>query len=628
MLCLLTGVNQRESMPSIRSMLKAYPIPVFALLGLIAGGGLQWGLGRANLAHWTWLGVLVIGGAPLVWNTLRGMLRGQFASDVVAMLAIVAAVAMDEPFAGVIVVLMQSGGEALEAYGFRRASSSLETLLARAPRTARRKQGNHLEEIAVAEVAVGDQLVVRPGELIPVDGALLSEEAEVDESALTGEPLPRPKNPGDVLLSGSVNTGGVFEMRADAVSSESQYARIVALVRQAQEDKAPIVRLADRYAVWFTPLTLIMCGVGWAITADPRTILAVLVVATPCPLILAAPIAVISGINRAAHAGIIVKGGAAIEQIGRAQVVVFDKTGTLTYGTPSVEQVVPSNGLHPHELLHKAASVEQLSSHLLGRTMAQEAQARHGPLPLPDHFEEVPGRGVAGRLAGEHILVGSHQFLRERLGEERAGLLDLDGATQPNAAQLAAFVAIDHKPAGVVLFSDQLRPGVPALMDRLRTLGVRRTVMLTGDRLASARPVAEAAGVDEVAADLLPAGKVTALQELKARYDPVVMVGDGINDAPALATATVGVAMGARGTAISAEAADVVLLVDDVTRVGEAVAIGQRTRRIAMESIYIGIGVSFVLMVIASFGVIPAPVGALAQEVLDFVVILNALRAR
>jgi cation transport ATPase len=602
-------------MLSIRSTLQAYPIPVFALLGLIAGSGLQWGLGRPDLAHWTWLGVLVIGGAPLVWATLRGMLRGKFASDVVAMLAIVAAVAMDEPFAGVIVVLMQSGGEALEAYGFRRASSSLEALLARAPRRARRRQENHLEEIAVADVVVGDLLVVGPGELIPVDGTLLSEGAEVDESALTGEPLPRPKKQGDSLLSGSVNTSGVFEMRADAVSSESQYARIVALVRQAQEDKAPIVRLADRYAIWFTPLTLIMCGVGWAITGDPRTILA-------------APIAVISGINRAAHAGIIVKGGAAIEQIGRAQVVVFDKTGTLTYGAPSVEQVVPSNGLAPHELLHKAASVEQLSSHLLGRTMAQEAQARHGPLPLPEHFEVVPGRGVAGRLAGEHILVGSHEFLRERLGEERAALLEGDGATQPSAAQLAAFVAIDHKPAGVVLFSDQLRPGVPELMDRLRALGVRQTVMLTGDRLASARPVAEAAGVDEVAADLLPAGKVAALHDLKAHYDPVVMVGDGINDAPALATATVGVAMGARGTAISAEAADVVLLVDDVTRVGDAVAIGQRTRRIAMQSIYIGIGVSFVLMVIASFGVIPAPVGALCQEVLDFVVILNALRAR
>jgi heavy metal translocating P-type ATPase len=615
-------------MSRVTTLLKAYPIPVFALLGLAAGVGLQWGLGRPDYAHWTWMATLVIGGAPLVWTTVRGMLRGQFASDVVAMLAIVAAVGMNEPFAGVLVVLMQSGGEALDAYAFRRASSSLETLLARAPRRARRKQGNHLEEIDVDAVVVGDELAVRPGELIPVDGTLLTAEAEVDESALTGEPLPRSKQAGDGLLSGSVNTGGAFEMRADAESSQSQYARIVALVRQAQEEKAPIVRLADRYAVWFTPLTLVMCGVGWAITGDPRTILAVLVVATPCPLILAAPIAVLSGINRAAHAGIIVKGGVAIEQIGRAQAVVFDKTGTLTYGSPTVERVVPLDGLAPQDVLHKAASVEQLSSHLLGRTMAQAAQAQHGPLPLPDHFEEVPGRGVVGRLDGEHILVGSPQFLRERLGDDRMVALAHEGGAHAGATQLAAFVAIDHRPAGVVLFSDQLRPGVPDMIARLRALGVQRTVMLTGDRLASARPVAEAAGVDDVAADLLPDDKVAALTDLMTRYDPVVMVGDGINDAPALATATVGVAMGAHGTAISAEAADVVLLVDDVTRVGDAVAIGQRTRRIALQSIYIGIGVSFVLMVIAAFGYIPAPIGALFQEVLDVVVILNALRAR
>jgi P-type E1-E2 ATPase len=293
-----------------------------------------------------------------------------------------------------------------------------------------------------------------------------------------------------------------------------------------------------------------------------------------------------------------------------------------------VERVVSLDGLAPQEVLHKAASVEQLSSHLLGRTMALAAQERHGPLPLPDHFEEVPGRGVSGRLAGQHMLGGASRVLRERLGEERVAALTQEGAAHADAAQLAAFVAIDHKPAGVVLFSDQLRPGVPDMIARLRGLGVQRTVMLTGDRLASARPVADAAGVDEVAADLLPDGKVAALNDLMTRYDPVVMVGDGINDAPALATATVGVAMGAHGTAISAEAADVVLLVDDVTRVGDAVAIGQRTRRIALQSIYIGIGVSFVLMVIAAFGYIPAPIGALFQEVLDVVVILNALRAR
>ena len=295
-------------------VLQSDPVPLVALLGLLGGGVARWGSGQPALAEQIWLVTLGVGGAPLVWHTLRGLLKGQFAADVVAMLAIVAALVMDEPFAGVIVVLMQSGGEALENYGFRRASSSLESLLARAPRVAWRKQGDHLEELAVAQVRVGDVLVVRPGELIPVDGVLLSATATVDESALTGEPLAADKPRGDRLLSGSVNAGGALEMRATAVSEESQYARIVELVRRAQQQKAPIERLADRYAVWFTPATLLVCGLGWAITGDPRTIVAVLVVATPCPLILATPIGLISGINRAARAGIIVKSGAALEQ--------------------------------------------------------------------------------------------------------------------------------------------------------------------------------------------------------------------------------------------------------------------------------------------------------------------------
>ena len=354
--------------------------------------------------------------------------------------------------------------------------------------------------------------------------------------------------------------------------------------------------------------------------------MAVLVVATPCPLILAAPIGIISGINRAARAGIIVKSGAAIEQIGRARAVVFDKTGTLTYGLPVLERVVTTNGIPPADLLRKAASVEQLSSHLLGRTLAQAAEAGGAHLALPEAFQEVPGRGVVGQLDGQQILVGSARFLAERLG---AGpMADLARLPAPAGAVLSAYIAVDQRLAGVALFGDQLRPGGPALMDRLRSLGVQHIALLTGDRPDNARHVAEEARIDEVVADLLPADKVAALERLKAQYTPIVMVGDGINDAPALATATVGVAMGAHGTGISAEAADVVLLVDDVTRVGEAVAIGQHTLRIVRQSIGVGLGLSFLLMVIASLGVLPPPVGALCQEAIDVLVILNALRAR
>jgi len=611
-------------MQLITNFIRAGWLPLLSLLGLV-GGAVAYLAGAPSVGHSIWLVALVGGGAPLLWHTLRGMLRGEFASDIVAMLAIVTAVIMDEPLAGLLVVLMQSGGEALDRYAFARASSSLTALLARAPHSAWRKTGDELESIPAATVQVGDHLVVRQGELVPVDGTLISADAEVDEAALTGEPLARRRSAGAHLLSGSVNTGDPFEMEARRPSAESQYAKIVALVRQAQTDKPPLARLADRYARWFTPLTLLVCAGGWAITGQADTILAVLVVATPCPLILATPIAIIGGINRAAQAQIIVKGGTALEQVGRAQVVVFDKTGTLTQGTPQVEGVVPFAGLAPAEVLRQAASLEQHSSHLLARTLVQAAQAQGAILTLPAAVREVAGRGVAGTVDGHPVLVGSPRFLREQLPVAAvAGLAD----SAATAATLATFVAIDGVPAGMILFADQLRPGARGLTDRLRVLGVQRLVMLTGDRRQNAEVIAEIAGLDDVEADLLPQDKVTSIQRLKARYDPVVMVGDGINDAPALALATVGIAMGAQGTGIAAEAADIVLLADDIRLVGTAVLIGQDTLRIARQSILAGLGLSLLLMLIAAVGVLPAPVGALCQEVIDVAVILNALRAR
>lgn len=616
------------------SLVRANPVPLVALIGLIAGSILTWIFGDEVAGNRAWIVALVAGGVPLVWKTLRGILKGQFASDVVATLAIIAAVVMYEPFAGLIVVMMQSGGEALDDYGFRRASSSLETLVARAPRTARRKTGDHLADIAAEEVKVGDTLIVNPGDLIPVDGKLLSLEAEVDESALTGEPMAHTRKREAKLMSGSVNTGSVFEMEATAVSAASQYARIVRLVQQAQGDKAPIVRLADKYATWFTPLTLLICGFGWAVTGNPGTILAVLVVATPCPLILAAPIAVISGINRAAAASIIVKGGTAIEQVGRAQLVVFDKTGTLTLGSPVVSNVVTiggAGGINSCELLRVAASVEQFSSHLLAQALVHSARSKGLDLTLPSDFEEIPGNGVTGTIDGRRVAIGSIRFLSSYLDAPGRSALESAAALKPgvsNTCELSAPVVIDHKPAGIIFFNDELRPGAEQMVEQLGRLGVRHTVMLTGDRLENAQRVAQQAGINEIGAGLLPEEKVIAVHRLKRQYDPIVMVGDGINDAPALAAATVGIAMGAHGTGVSAEAADIVLLVDDVTKVREIIEIGQRTRRIVLQSIGIGVGVSLLLMMIAGFGLIPAPIGAISQEVLDVVVILNALRAR
>jgi heavy metal translocating P-type ATPase len=611
----------------IRNFVKTYPHPVFVLAGLIAGV-ISYLIGEEQIAHWIWFATLVLGGAPIAFKTVRGMFQGKFASDIVAMLAIITAVIMDQAFAGAIVVLMQSGGEALEAYGLRRASSSLNALLERAPRMARRKKEGGLEEIDVEQVAVGDILVVRPGDLIPVDGTIVAGEAEVDEAAITGEPLAHAKAAGAKVMSGSIAVSGAFEMRADKVSQESQYAKIVVLVQQAQEQKAPIERLADRYAIYFTPLTLIISALGYFITRDPHTILAVLVVATPCPLILATPVAVISGINRAAQEGIIVKGGAPIEEIGRCQIAVFDKTGTITYGTPFVEEVISFNGTPVDEILFKAGSLEQFSSHPVAQAIATKAKKQFKELAYPKHFQETPGRGVEGEVNGQRVFLGSQVFLEELLGKAIFNNHEETYAHLHGKGKLFIFVVIDKTLSGVVVFSDRIRPGVPMMIQRLHDLGIKDTLMLTGDSSKNAAVIAEQAQIRHVKAELLPEQKVEAIKKLREKYDSVLMVGDGINDAPALATATVGIAMGAQGTAISAAAADIVLLVDDVTKVGEAVFIGQRMVKIAKQGIFIGMGLSLVLMLIAAGGYIPPAVGALLQEVIDAVVILNALRAR
>jgi len=609
-------------------LVKAYPLPFVAIVGLAAGGLATLVAGRPDVGNLFWYAALLIGGAPVVYHTLRGVFRGKFAADIVAMLAILTAVLTDEAFAGVIIVIMQTGGEALDDYGFRRASSSLDSLIARAPKIANLRRGDGgIEEVEVKDVVVGDEVIVRSGDLIPVDGLLTRGPAEIDESALTGEPLPRTKAEGEVLMSGTLNVGQAFEMSATRVSTESQYSKIVDMVRKAEGDKPPIQRLADRYAIVFTPLTIGVATLGWLFTHNVSTVLAVLVVATPCPLILATPLAVICGVNRAAKESIIVKNGTAIEQIGRGRVVLFDKTGTLTYGSPIVESIVSLDG-EEREILRKAASVEQLSSHPVAKALAEEGVRRFGTPGMPVNFKETPGQGVEAELDGEHILVGSQQFCEARISrafDSKAG--EILGSAR-DEGRMATFIAIDGKPAGIVVFTDKLRPGVPAMMMRLRELGVEQTVMLTGDNKVNAEIIAREAGVGRVVANLLPAQKVEEVRKLTQQFGRTIMVGDGINDAPALATATVGVAMGAHGTGISSEAADIVLLVDDVTKVADGISIGQRMLRVAKESIFFGLGASFVLMAIASLGYIQPAIGAVLQEVVDITVILNALRAR
>ncbi|MGE5635246.1 MAG: heavy metal translocating P-type ATPase [Deltaproteobacteria bacterium] len=610
--------------------IKSYPIPIFAISGLVSGSIFHLFLNQQDIGHWIWIGTLIIGGAPIIFDTIRNMIHRQFAADIIAMLAIITAILSNEALPGVVIVIMQSGGKALEDYAFRKATTSLDALLARSPRIAHRKKNNIIEEIDVDSIKIGDLLVVRPGDLIPVDGHLINNNntTVVDESALTGEPIPKTKKDGDPLFSGTVNVGDAFEMITDKLTEESQYSKIVQMVRKAQEEKAPIQRLADRYAIWFTPFTIFMSLFGWIITGKIETILSVLVVASPCSLIFATPIAIIGAINKAAKIGIIIKSGIGLEQIGKADSIVFDKTGTITFGTPRIEKIIEINNLNSNDILLKAACLEQLSSHPTAKVITQKAQEKFGKLPIPNNFHEIAGIGVEGFLNGEHIIVGSQSILENSIDNHSLEkILDLKKQIQFKGKMLA-FVNINNTPVGIIVFGDIIRAGVKSMIEHFRRIGVKETKILSGDSYENSQLIAQEVGVNSFEANLLPEHKVNSVKKLRERYKNVIMVGDGINDAPALAVSTVGIAMGAHGTAISAEAADIVLLVDDITKVRDTIEISKRTIQIAKQSIYVGLGASFIFMIIASFGIIPPTIGALIQELLDVAVILNALRAR
>lgn len=599
-------------------------LPAGALLFLLAGLLLHLG-GWPVAARMVWTAGLVLTGAPVVWQTVRGAASGRFAADLVATLAILTALLLREPLAGLIVVLMQTGGEALERYARGRASEAVRELEAAAPRTAHRMAGGELTDLAAEAVAVGDTLLVRPGELVPCDAAVLDGHSHVDASRLTGEPVPVSAHPGAQLPSGSLNLEGPLTVRVLAPARESQYARIVELVRTAQESKAPLQRLADRYAVWFTPLTLAVAAASYFLSHDPTRVLSVLVVATPCPLILATPVAVVGGINRAARRGIIFRHGTALEQLGRISIAIFDKTGTLTIGRPRVARILAVPPYTEAEVLRLAAGVEHGSGHLLARTVTEAAGERGIGVPDASNVIEAPGEGVRGEIDGRAVTVGGWSFVVHQHPGAEPALHQLQ-ARVPEVG-LRAYLAVDGRGAGLIEFADRIRPELDGFVPALRRLGVRRVLLLSGDDQANASAVAGAVGIDEAYGDLLPSEKVTWVQRLMREGDPVLMVGDGTNDAPALSTATVGIALASSGGGISAEAADAVILVDDPTRVGEAIRISRRTLRIARQSIWVGLGLSGAAMIVASLGYIRPVAGALLQEAIDVAVILNALRA-
>jgi heavy metal translocating P-type ATPase len=599
-------------------------VPAIAMASLIAGGAAWLWPASPVAARDIWLAGLVVTGAPLALRTMRGVIARHFAADVVAAIAIVTAILLQEPLAGLVIVLMQSGGEALERYAAGRATNAVRDLEASAPHIAHRMEADGgIRDVAVAAVAVGDRVLVRPGEMVPCDGIVLDGRSHVDTSRLTGEPIPMLATTGTRLMSGSVNGEGPLTVRITAVSRESQYARIVDLVRAAQASKAPLQRVADRYAAWFTPITLALCAITYAVTRDASRVLAVLVVATPCPLILAVPVAILGGINRAARRRIIVRNGAALEALARITTAVFDKTGTLTIGRPRVRDVHSLGTWRPSELLRLAAAVEQASSHLLARTTVEAAHESGIVLPTATQVIESPGAGVRGIVDGHRVIVGARTLVMGHAPD----LADRLAADDRDGAALRAFVVIDEALAGTITYADEMRPRLPQFFGDLRSLGVRHTVLLSGDRMANVRAVAEIVGITDARGDLLPADKLEVVHGLARGGESVLMVGDGTNDAPALSAAQVGVAIASHGGGITAEAADVVLLTDDVTRVADAIRIGRRTMRVARESIWVGLGLSSVAMIAAAFGLLLPAVGALLQEAIDVAVILNALRA-
>ncbi len=598
------------------------------VLGAIASGGALHLLDRPTAGDLVWGGATVVVLVPLATGLARTVARGRIGVDAIALLAMAGAVALGEYLAGAVVALMLAGGNTLESYASDRARRELRTLLERAPRSARRYRDGEVEEVDVGELEPGDVVLVRAGEVLPVDGVVTAGSSSVDESAVTGESLPQEVGRGSGVRSGTVNVGVQIEVRAQRSAEDSTYAGIVRLVRAAERERAPFVRLADRYSAVFLPLTLILAAAAWIGSGDPVRALAVLVVATPCPLILATPVAIISGVSRAASRGIVVKGGGAIEALGEARTVLLDKTGTLTRGEAEIRDVALVDGLEERELLLLAASLDQSSSHVLAEALVAGARRRGYPLELAKDAVESPGQGIEGTIDGRRVALGRLAWLELELGIELPASLPESATRDVDPGVARIFVAVDGRLAGVVRLADRLRPDSAETLAELRSAGIERLRLVTGDDAAVARTIAHLAGIDDVEAECSPEDKLELVRrEQKRGSGAVVMVGDGVNDAPALALADVGIAMGARGATAASESADAVLTVDRLDRVADAIRIGRRSLRIARESILAGMGLSIVAMGFAAFGFIAPVAGALLQEAIDLGVILNALRA-
>jgi heavy metal translocating P-type ATPase len=609
---------RRTLLTRLVGTVRRFPWVVATLLCAAAGGALT-AAGAEVVGTGVVVGYVCLMAARSAWTMLRDVAHGRFGVDIIAVTAIVAATAVGEVWAALVIVLMLTTGEALEEFAANRAQRDLTALLARKPQTARRiTSGGATEEVAIDAITAGDRILVRPREQVPVDAILISPEGIFDQSSLTGESLPDDKSAGDEILSGSVNGATAVTIRATREAKDSQYQQIVALVERAAQSKAPIVRLADRFALPFAVAAYVIAGAAWWLSGDPARFAEVLVVATPCPLIIAAPVAFMAGMSSAARDGIIIRSSATLEKLHRTRAFAFDKTGTLTQGAPALVAVRPEAPFTAEELLGVCASVEANSAHVLALATMKGAADRGLTLTGAEDAVETTASGVAAHVSGRAVAVGKRDFVAASIG------VDVP-PTPLRSGEMAIYAAVSGRFAGALIFEDRVRANAAATLRRLMSSGVREITMLTGDDRATAEHIAAALGITDVHANCLPADKVAAIANSRVR--PIVMVGDGVNDAPVLAAADVGIAMGARGATAASEAADVVILRDDLGRVADAMDIGRRTVDIGLQSIWIGIGLSLALMLAAAFGFVPALLGAWLQEGIDVLAILWALRA-
>lgn len=543
-------------------------------------------------------------------KTLRS---GRYGVDLLAIIAIISTLIIGQYWASLIIIVMLVGGESLEDYAANRASRELHKLLENSPTFAHKKVGDNYVDTPIDEIEIDDVLLVKASEVVPIDGVVLEGSSWFDESSLTGESEPVTKELGDDVLSGSINGETAVMIRASKKASDSQYQKIVQLVKESEATPAQFVRLADRYAVPFTIVSLLIAGAAWFISGDMTRFAEVLVVASPCPLILAAPIAFVGGMSRSSRNGLLVKNGTTIEKLSLAKTVAFDKTGTLTTGILQVKSIMPETSNHSEDdLLQIAASLEIGSNHILAKSLVKYAAEKGLALIEVTDLRESTGLGLSGIIQNKNYRIGRANFAN---------------AENEKVSGTAVFLSEDDMFIGKILFEDKIRPESQHVIERLKAQEVQHILMLTGDNEKTAELVAGELGITEVHAGLMPSEKIGILKELPETHRPMVMVGDGVNDAPALALSDVGIALGASGSTVASESADVVVLRNDLNLVPESIKISRETMKVAKEAVLIGIFICIALMLIASTGILPAIIGALLQEVIDTVSILYALKA-